>query len=596
MVAPWLRHSQRVFLVVALLAAAQGVYAWASVGAENAPVLFRDPRLRDPSWSLWIAAAALVLACLPRPSTVKEESQRLWRVLEALSPAVAYLVGAALLLCIWHCGSFVAAGSDSSGYLSQARLWLRGEIVVQADPLMYAAPWPDAEWTFMSLGYCPGTQPGTFVPTYAAGLPLLMAAAELIAGPTAAFSIVPLTGLLLLASAYSLGRCLAGPVAGAMATALVASSPIVLFMVFLPMSDLPAAAFWVAATAVAARSHRTSPLLAGLLASLAILVRPNLAAVALPLAAFVAYRVGSPRAAQRALLWLAAGLAPGVALTAAINATLYGSPLRSGYGSLADVFAWRHFPLALAAYPARATATHTVLIGLALLAPFVLGRSPQLRARSTSLFLLAMAAVLFLSYAFYPPFDNWTYLRFVTGSIVWLLILTSAVLVLLIRRLPLWAGAPAVLLCTVLLVGLLLERATLHGVFSVERDEQRFLATAQWVNEHLPQRAALICMQHSGSLRYYTARPILRWDLLPPHKLDRALRFLRERGYSPYIVLDCVGETKAFAANFYGHSGVAQLDWPARVRVLHGGCVRVFDPADRARCRAGEVLITEQVR
>jgi hypothetical protein len=591
----WSSAAQPLFLTVALCATSLAVYTWAGDGGEgwnSAPAL-----LRDPLWALWVAAAAMLLALALKPSALRADAARLWPLLETLAPALAGAAAAAMLWCIWHHGAFVAGGSDSSGYVSQASLWARGDILVPTDPLIRVAPWRDAQWTFLPLGYCFGPHPGTLAPSYAPGLPLLMAVAQRVAGPNAVYAIVPLTGLLLLASVYALGRRLAGPVAGAMATALVASSPIVLMMVMQPMSDLPAAAFWVAATAAALRTRATSPLLAGLLASLAILVRPNLVPLVLPLALFIAYRSPGYRATVRAVSLLALGVLPGVALTAAIHTTLYGSPLRSGYGPLADIFGWQRLLTTATAYPARALASHTALLGIALAAPLML-RSPKPadRALSASVFLLAMTATTFLCYAFYPPFEPWWSLRFLTGSIVWLLVLASAVLVRLIERLPSSARAPAALLAASLAVGLLLQRGATRHVFTFGHGEQRYLATARWINQHLPRRAVLMCMQHSGSLRYYTGRPILRWDLLPARKLDRALRFLRERGYSPYFVLECPWETRAFAIHFYSHSDVSQLDWPARAAITRGACVRIFDPGDRARYRSGERLVTERLR
>jgi hypothetical protein len=268
-----------------------------------------------------------------------------------------------------------------------------------------------------------------------------------------------------------------------------------------------------------------------------------------------------------------------VALIAAIHATLYGSPLRSGYGSLTDVFALRHLLAAIEVYPARAFLSHSAFLGLAFLAPLLLPSSEQRgHARSVSVFLLLMAAVLFLCYAFY----DWWCLRFLVGSIVLLLVLAAVALIRLIERFPPSARAPLVVLTGCIVVGLLLQRAATLGVFGLKATERRYVATADWVNEHLPQHAALVSMQHSGSLRYYTGRLILRWDLLPRRKLDGALLFLSEHGHPPYVVLDCAGETKAFARRSYGRSDLSQMDWPTLAEIGGGACVRILDPAARA--------------
>jgi hypothetical protein len=45
-------------------------------------------------------------------------------------------------------------------------------------------------------------------------------------------------------------------------------------------------------------------------------------------------------------------------------------------------------------------------------------------------------------------------------------------------------------------------------------------------------------MEHSGSLAYYTGRPLLRWDWLQPHEADRVIDELAAAGHTVYAVLD----------------------------------------------------------
>ena len=67
---------------------------------------------------------------------------------------------------------------------------------------------------------------------------------------------------------------------GLAAAWLVATSPAVLAMLVSPMSDVPAAAFWAVAIYFTLGSSSRSALMAGLAASAAILIRPNLAPLA----------------------------------------------------------------------------------------------------------------------------------------------------------------------------------------------------------------------------------------------------------------------------------------------------------------------------
>jgi Dolichyl-phosphate-mannose-protein mannosyltransferase len=93
---------------------------------------------------------------------------------------------------------------------------------------------------------------------------------------------VPLCGALLVVATYSLGRRLCGAGPALAATALVACSPVVVFESLVVMADVPAAAFWISALAVALQRTGVSTLGAGVLSGIAILTRPNL----LPLAVF----------------------------------------------------------------------------------------------------------------------------------------------------------------------------------------------------------------------------------------------------------------------------------------------------------------------
>jgi len=62
---------------------------------------------------------------------------------------------AAIVICtglIWN--TRVAAGADAYGYVSQADLWLRGDLHLDQG-FGATVPWPNARWTFTPLGYRP---------------------------------------------------------------------------------------------------------------------------------------------------------------------------------------------------------------------------------------------------------------------------------------------------------------------------------------------------------------------------------------------------------------------------------------------------------
>ena len=59
----------------------------------------------------------------------------------------------------------VAAGSDAYGYVSQADLWLRGDLHIDQS-FGATVPWPLARWTFTPLGYRPEPVGFRIVPVY----------------------------------------------------------------------------------------------------------------------------------------------------------------------------------------------------------------------------------------------------------------------------------------------------------------------------------------------------------------------------------------------------------------------------------------------
>src|SRR5207244_899242 len=95
-------------------------------------------------------------------------------------------------------------------------------------------------------------------------------------GPPAMSLAVPLCGALLVVATGVLGGRIR-PAVGLGAALLTAASPIVLYQVIQPMSDVPAAAFWLVSLA-AATGHRRRDVaaVAGVAAAIAIVIRPNL--------------------------------------------------------------------------------------------------------------------------------------------------------------------------------------------------------------------------------------------------------------------------------------------------------------------------------
>ena len=266
-------------------------------------------------------------------------------------------------------GTFAAGGSDSYCYLQQARAWAMGQLRV-VEPLALEAPWPDAPLTFAPAGHIPSPiVRGATAPICPAGLSLAMVPFVWAGG---VFVVVPLFGVLLVWSTYLLGARFSRRV-GLASAFLLACSPAFLFQLMQPMSDVPAAAFWVLAAGTATGGTRRSALAAGLAASAAIIVRPNLLPMGVVLGLFLLVRPERLwRERVRDAAMFAAASLPGCLLVAIVQAMFYGSPVRSGYGTLATLFSAEHIVPNTMRYAAWMWQSHGFVWLLALVAPFVL--------------------------------------------------------------------------------------------------------------------------------------------------------------------------------------------------------------------------------
>jgi hypothetical protein len=352
-----------------------------------------------------------------------------------------------------------------------------------------------------------------------------------------------------------------------------------------PMSDVPAAALWVLAAATIASRRRRSPLLAGLAVSAAIVVRPNLLPMGIVIGVFLLLRA-ERRWRERATdaVMLAAGALPGCLLVAAIQAMLYGSPLRSGYGALSDLFSIDHIVPNAIRYATWMWQSHGPVWLLALAAPLVLP------GWLTTL-LMSLVLVNVACYLPYAVFNDWWYLRFMLPAIAILLVLAVASIDGILSRTQ-RVGAATLALVTLASVLFFIREARDRNVFALQRLEARYERAGLYIDSKLPSQAVIITSWESGSARYYGHRNTLVWDALDPAWLDRALAFLRMRGHEPYLLFER-WEEPLFRQRFAGNA-IGRLDWPPAVEIA--GQVRLYRPDDRERYLKGEGSATEYAR
>ena len=478
-------------------------------------------------------------------------------------------------------GTKVAGGADSYGYVSQSELWATGHLKI-AQPWMADVPWPNREWTFTPLGYRPLETESAIVPTYAPGLPLLMAGARLVAGPCAVFWVVPFAGAVLVLATYGLGRQLSGPATGVPAAWLVATSPVFLRMLAEPMTDVPVAAAWAAAFFFVFEGTLLPALAGGLAAGIAILIRPNLAPLAGVAALWLVWKVSREEKSRRAnrvreLAAFIAGLAPGILLTGAIQAYLYGSPFRSGYGTVDSIFDRSRFFSNLANYAQWVSGIQTplALLGLiAILLPFKwVWRSSPDRSKVAAGGMVVV--VVWVTYCLYLVFDNNCYLRFLLTA--WPFMMIGVVMLLQLPARSRVMGAGLVPSVGALVLGLWgIYTAQGANAFDSWKGEVRYPAAARLVRAFTPERSVIFAMQHSGSVRYYGGRMTLRYDTLDADWLDRAVQWFAAHDVHPYLIVDD-WEIPNVRHRFEGQTTIGVLDGRPLFIYRDPGTVHLYD-------------------
>lgn len=527
---PFLRADhRRTALLSASLFALLAALMVAAAGGGAVTVLGLRMSMRSPRGALWMAGGLALLwgATAIRAGAVRRDIDAVGEALGRALPRLPSLLAVAMLIGSWWLGTASPAGADASGYLSQASLWAHWHLALP-DVLARLPGWPDVPMASVPLGWRPALVPAAQVPTYAAGLPVLMAPLWALGGDAAARLVIVGAAASLVLVAGALGRSSGGAVGGAVAAALMVASPTVWHQSLGVMSDVPAAAAWALAWHGATRQHAGQT---GALTALAVLIRPNLA----PLAVLPVWALTSWGHRRGAALWVVMA-GTGVAV---LHWYWYGSPLQSGYGSADDLFSAGYVTANLGLYAGwMLEAEWPMLAALALVAADAVGRAragPRLPHTWPTLF---FAVGVFAAYLIYAPFERWTYLRFLLPA--WPLLAAAAGGAATRTLAP--VTRPKAALATLALVALLVAtgvwRARQLDVWAFTPLADRVGALAEQLRPQLAGRTLLVAGEQSGALRHLTGTPIIRWDLVETATLQRALVAAREAGWQVWWVLD----------------------------------------------------------
>ena len=504
-----------------------------------------------------------------RAQAIESDLDAVWTRLQRPVVIVAIALSVAVITAVFATRS--AAGADASGYVSQAHMWRTTELLHdtripidrQADP-----------WLFSPLGWRPieSSDVASFrqAPTYPPGLPLLMTVPEAIAGVDGASAVVVFLAAVAIISTALIASNLGGGIAGVIAAMVLGLAPVFLYQSIQPMSDVPVTAAWMLCFALLARRGASLDAPAGIACAVAVLIRPNLAPLAIvPL--FIAQRK----------VWFAAPVAAAGLLLAVLQAFWYGSPIRSGYGSAEELFALSNIVPNASRYFRWTLATAPVML-------FGVIGFWRVRTARIAQAMAAFAALVVASYLVYAVFEDWSYLRFLLPALAVLAIFAAVEISAWLGRWPVTIRMPVLF---VLLLG-----TTAYNLFTVRMVDTFKLAdqlarietVGNYINANIPREAVIVSGEQSGSMRYYTQRSILRWEMATPDTLAKAVSALEQAGRPLFIVLDA-WEDEPFRRKLSAYPPAA-LDWPPMVEAGRSHRTRLWSLSDRDRFMRGESL------
>jgi len=504
----------------------------------------------------------------------QRDFERVARVLRAHRRRIVALLAVALAVYGIALGTFTAGGSDAYGYVSEAYLWARGTLP-RAVPMTIDLPFPFSDPMQAPLGYRVGQAAHTMVPTYAPGLPLLMALA-LVAGPCGPYFVIPICGAMFVWFTWRLGERAAGGITGVLSALVLTTSPVVLYQNLIPMSDVPAGAFWTAGLWFAFGKRWRDTIAAALCTAIGLLIRPNLFALcAVPLLQVILTNRDRQWWLRVAVFCIP--LAPVAVGIAALNTYYFGAPTNSGYGPTSELYNWSNVWPNLKLYGSWLWQSESpgVLIALVPLVPPVMRWVDRKVVGICAL----MCTVTFACYVSYSQFEVWWYLRFLLPAGGAFAVLIAAGFTGLARAFPRPYGQVVAAAALAVFVVARASFAGDKGLFgsSLRAAERRYIEVGEFVEEHLPENAALFSMQHSGSLRFYSGRLTLRYDWVQKEWARDVPAAVERAGYHPFLVIDDL-ETNDVRRE-WGLPEDQPLPWPVRARMRELGGVTVFDLA-----------------
>jgi hypothetical protein len=348
----------------------------------------------------------------------------------------------------------------------------------------------------------------------------------------------------------------------------MAVSPVFLYHIMWPMSDVPATAAWALAMAFAL--HRR-PWLSGTMVGAALAIRPNLVLLTIGVGLVATSRSSITHdeetvsaVGQRPLGLFALGILPAAVGVGLLNTGWYGAPWNFGYPG--GLFSFRNIWPNAVQYSRWLVQTQTPFVFLAI--PPLLSRrfapaNTSIQDPTVRIGLLSFVSAIAVSYLPYSRFgfDEWTYARFILPGIPVLLIAALGCLRSAKDRFGSKYSVVLLTLVVPLVFAWELTAAKSLGAFSIGNDLDHGVVVARDVSELTPEGSVLFSMFHSGTARYYGHRMTVRYDWLPEDALDAAVDILNTRGLRSYFLLES-WEIELARQRFGDRSAIGRLDQP----------------------------------
>jgi hypothetical protein len=159
--------------------------------------------------------------------------------------------------------------------------------------------------------------------------------------------------------------------------------------------------------------------------------------------------------------------------------------------------------------------------------------------------LISWFAAFFIFYSCYDIYGAWWYTRFLLPGYPAMIL--GALLVLrdvadrlgkrfseINRPLLRWAVLLILVGVTLSYEGLYIKR---QDLYNFGPNEIVHYSSCRWADRTIPNNSLVATMQMSGAMKFYTERPIIRWDWLEADRLPTVKKHAAEKGYKWYALL-----------------------------------------------------------